>query len=107
MAADEDLGEVEDLVVDIEQGAVTYGVVDFGGFLGIAEQTTAVPWDMFVIQQDADSANFVLEVTEDTLQNAPTIDIGAWPNWTERIDGNSDWNPDWDVETRSFWETAG
>jgi sporulation protein YlmC with PRC-barrel domain len=105
-AEDEDLGEVEDLVVDINEGRVTYGVVDFGGFLGIAEQTTAVPWDLFTVQQEGDTANFLLEVNEDTLQNAPTIDIGAWPSWTERTADNSEWDSDWDIDTRSFWEAA-
>jgi hypothetical protein len=105
-AADEDLGEVEDLIVSVDEGRVTYGVVDFGGFLGIGEQTTAVPWDMFVVQQEGDTAVFQLEITEDTLQNAPTIDIGAWPSWHERTEANGEWNEDWDIETRTFWETA-
>jgi sporulation protein YlmC with PRC-barrel domain len=98
----EDLGEVEDILVDLQQGMLQYGVVDFGGFLGIGETTVVVPWDMFTVNQattDTD-ASLVLDVSEETLRNAPTVNVGEWPNWPESLP------TDWETETRTFWETA-
>ena len=102
-AQDQDLGEVEDLLVDIRQGMVEYGVVDFGGFLGIAENTVAVPWEQFALGATAGaeaSTDLRLDVTEETLQNAPILDIGDWPSWPNQIP------MEWETETQTFWETA-
>lgn len=43
----ESLGEVEDLVVDVESGRVAYAVVGIGGFLGIGEKLSAFPMSAF------------------------------------------------------------
>ena len=102
----DDLGEVEDLIVDVPQGKVTYGVVDFGGFLGIGEQSTAVPWDMFTVQTTSDETNLMLDITADALENAPTIALGDWPSWPERVEGQGDWTTDWDAQIRTFWNGA-
>jgi sporulation protein YlmC with PRC-barrel domain len=106
-AADEDLGEVEDLVIDLSQQMVAFGIVDFGGFLGIGEQSTAVPWTLFIIEQDADAnTQFQLDVTQETLENAPVVDLGAWPRWMDRVDTNPDWNMNWETDAQVFWEAA-
>jgi sporulation protein YlmC with PRC-barrel domain len=105
-AEGDDLGEVEDLVVNVSQGQVTYGVVDFGGFLGIGETSTAVPWDQFTINRQSDTPGFRLDVTSDQLENAPSIDTSAWPDWPERIEGQGDWNMDWDNQIHTFWSGA-
>ena len=98
--------ELEELIVDVPQGKVAYGVVDFGGFLGLGEQSTAVPWDMFAVQTTGDTPNLMLDVTADSLENAPTIDLGAWPSWPERVEGQDGWTTDWDAQIRTFWSGA-
>jgi sporulation protein YlmC with PRC-barrel domain len=105
-AEGDELGQVQDLIVDVNQGMVSYGVVDFGGFLGIAEQTSAVPWTQFTIDRTSDTPGFRLDATADTLETAPTIDVSAWPSWPERIEGQGDWNMDWDSQIRTFWNGA-
>jgi hypothetical protein len=102
----DDLGEVEDLIVDVPQGMVSYGVVDFGGFLGIGEQSTAVPWDMFTVQTTSETPNLMLDITADSLENAPVIDLGSWPSWPERVEGQGEWMTDWDAQIRTFWNGA-
>jgi sporulation protein YlmC with PRC-barrel domain len=106
-AADEDLGEVEDLVIDLNEQAVVFGIVDFGGFLGIGEQSTAVPWGLFTIEQNADNdTQFQLDVTQETLENAPVVDLGAWPSWFERVETNTEWDVNWQSDAQLFWEAA-
>src|SRR5262249_35619316 len=43
-AKGEKIGEVDDLVVDKGEGVVAYGVLSFGGFLGIGEKLFAIPY---------------------------------------------------------------
>ncbi|HEX6384349.1 MAG TPA: PRC-barrel domain-containing protein, partial [Anaerolineae bacterium] len=40
----EDLGEIEELVLDLVQGRVTYAIAEIGGFLGLGENSIAIPW---------------------------------------------------------------
>jgi len=43
----ETIGELHDILFDVRQGNLAYGLVSFGGFLGFAEKTAAVPWSAF------------------------------------------------------------
>jgi hypothetical protein len=101
---DQNLGAVEEMVVDLSLGEVSYALVDVGSYLGAAETTTvAVPWERLALKQDATAQidHFVLDVSEATLSQAPTIDLDALPTWPELIE------PSWDTEIRQFWENAG
>jgi sporulation protein YlmC with PRC-barrel domain len=103
---DEDLGEVEDLVVDAQQGMVQTAVVNFGGFLGIGEKSVAVPWEQLILStvaDDPDARYFLLDVPRETLETAPQIDNldETLPAWPEPI------NPNWDREARTFWQELG
>ena len=37
-AAGEDLGEINELMIDMEQGRIAYAVLSFGGFLGLGDK---------------------------------------------------------------------
>jgi sporulation protein YlmC with PRC-barrel domain len=100
----QDLGEVEDVILDLNAGQARYGLVDFGGFLGVAENTVAVPWQRMQLVSGEDGEPndtvFQLNVTEDTLRNAPVFDENDWTTWPDPAD------PNWDNDIRSFWETV-
>ena len=64
------LGRVSDFVID-SQGHVTFAVVSHGGFLRIWEKDVAVPYGSF--SYDREKGHFVLEVTPDKLNMAPTF----------------------------------
>lgn len=103
-AAGNDLGEVEDFILDLNTGQARYGLVDFGGFLGVAENTVAVPYtEMRVLAGEDGEPNdtaFQLDVTEETLRSAPLFDENGWTTWPEFAD------PDWDTDIRNYWQTA-
>jgi hypothetical protein len=40
----EDVGDIEEVVIDSVASRVTYAVMSFGGFLGIGDKLFAVPW---------------------------------------------------------------
>jgi hypothetical protein len=108
---DEDLGEVEDLVIDVHASQVEHTVVNFGGFLGIGEKAVAVPWANLTLvtttNATTDTENeqpyFVLDAPRETLEQAPAIeDVDeTLPRWPDTI------NPTWHTQYDSFWNTAG
>lgn len=74
----ETLGDIKDFMLDPENGRVMYAVLDFGGFLGIGDKYFAVPMEAFSI--DTGREELVLDVTKDTLENAPGFDKNNWPS---------------------------
>ncbi len=102
---DADLGAASEVIVDLTQGAVGYVLVDVGAFLGTAETTVAVPWERLAVKPPetatAPRDQFVVEVTETMLRQAPTVDLDTLPAWPELI------APDWDTPIRQFWANAG
>lgn len=85
-AAGENLGDIEEIMIDVHSGRVAYAVLSFGGFLGLGDKYFAVPWD--ALQLDADSHAFILDVNRETLEDAPGFDKDHWPQ-TE--DGDDTW----------------
>lgn len=73
----ESLGEIEDLMIDLNTGRVSYAVLSFGGILGIGDKLFAVPLESFSV--DADNENFVLNMDKDRLEDAPGFDKNDWP----------------------------
>ena len=45
--AGEELGEINDLMLDLASGEVRYAVLGFGGFLGLDEKLFAIPLNAF------------------------------------------------------------
>lgn len=76
----DDLGDVKDIMIDVETGTIAYAVLDMGGFLGIGNKLFAVPWR--ALSLDTDSHEFVLDVDKETLDNAPGFDKDNWPDFT-------------------------
>ena len=57
---DENLGDVQDLMIDPRGGKIAYVVVCHGGVLGVCDKLFAVPRGAFSL--DTDGHNFILEV---------------------------------------------
>ncbi len=72
---DEDLGTVDNLVLNQETGQISHVLVSRGGFLGIGEDHYAVPWEALKVAPVIDA--LVLEVPEAAAENAPTVDPDA------------------------------
>src|SRR5918911_5710212 len=48
-AAGEDLGKVDEIMIDIPSGRVAYVVLSFGGFLRMGNKLFAVPWEVLTV----------------------------------------------------------
>ena len=76
-AKGEDMGQVQNFMVDPDTGMVAFMVVSFGGILGLTDKWIAIP--MEVIKWDAGAMRFVLDVPRETLERAPGLDKSKWP----------------------------
>ena len=101
----EQIGEVNDMVIDLDTAAISYVIVGTGGFLEIGEKDVLVPWDALELQTGSDATGgepnaFVLLIDQAQFEAAPDVDIGSLlPPLGEPA-------ADWDVDIRSFWETG-
>lgn len=79
--AEESLGDIKEIMLDMHTGQVAYAVLSFGGFLGIGEKLFAVPWS--ALHLDTVNERFMLNVDKARLKNAPGFDPGAWPDMSD------------------------
>lgn len=97
--ADEDLGEIQEIMLDKVSGKVAYAVLNSGSFLGIGGKLFALPWD--AIHYDPDKECFILNVEKEKLKNAPGFDENDWPDMADRKWGELISRY---YNTKSFWE---
>ncbi|TCT03929.1 PRC-barrel domain-containing protein [Aquabacter spiritensis] len=71
-SGEEDLGEVNDVLLD-RSGNVVGAVIGVGGFLGIGEKDVAVPFNTLELVRNADGDTLILRKSKDELQNAPAF----------------------------------
>jgi sporulation protein YlmC with PRC-barrel domain len=83
----ESLGEIEELMIDLENGRVAYAVLSFGGFLGMGNKLFAVPFE--ALELDADNHCFILKVPRAKLEQAPGFDKDNWPDFADPRFGQS------------------
>jgi sporulation protein YlmC with PRC-barrel domain len=85
-AQGEDLGQIEDVVLDPQDGRVAYAVLSFGGILGVGEKYFAIPWSALTAKAGEDDT-LILSVDKEKLKNAPGFNKNSWPNMADRTWG--------------------
>ncbi len=98
-AAGEDLGKVKEIMVDVPTGRVAYAVLSFGGLLGMGDKLFAIPWDVLTL--DEDKKEFLLNLDENILDNAPGFDKDNWPDMADRTWGSRIYSY---YGVRPYWE---
>ena len=98
-AAGEKLGTLNDIMVDVPTGRVAYAVLSSGGLFGIGDKLFAIPWHALTL--DAENKRFILDVSKDTLEQAPGFDKDHWPSmaddsWARAVHGY--------YKARPYWE---
>jgi hypothetical protein len=86
--ADDKLGELAHVMIDVPTGRVAYGVLSVGGFLGMGDKLFAIPWA--AMRLDPEARCFRLNLSKDQLKDAPGFDKDAWPTmadqrWAEQV----------------------
>lgn len=87
---DQELGTIEDTVIDPKTGKVSYVVLSHGGFVGVGEKLIAVPWDQLrVVEGDDQQETFyVLQASNEYLNQREGLGEQDWPT-----EPPAEWNP--------------
>ena len=102
----EQIGEVNDMILDLDNSRVAYVIVGTGGFLEIGEKDVLVPWNLLDVQvagsggPAGDQNAFILQADQALFENAPDVDISA------TLPGRGEPAEDWDTDIRTYWETG-
>jgi sporulation protein YlmC with PRC-barrel domain len=72
-SAGERVGEVKDVVLDKQSNSILFGVLSFGGVLGMGEKYHPVPWA--ALDYDESEGAYVINLTKDQLKSAPSDSI--------------------------------
>lgn len=83
----EDLGDIKDLMIDVESGQVAYAVLEFGGVLGLGSKLFAVP--LAAMEIDTANHRFIFDQSEEKLKSAPGFDKDDWPDFADRSWGST------------------
>jgi len=103
-AANDDVGEIKELVLDPRGHRVTYFVMKSGGFLGIGDKLFAIPWAALTVDTKEKKEKLLLNVTKDRLKTAPEYVAKDWDHMSD---------PVWLIDVykyygvRPYWEVEG
>lgn len=100
-SAGDDLGKVDEIMIDIPSGRIAYAVLSFGGVLRMGNKLFAVPWNS--LRVDEDEKCFILDVDKQTLESAPGFDKDNWPDmndttWGAKVFSHYGATPYWNEE---------
>lgn len=87
--ANEELGEINEIMLYVQSGQIGYAILSYGGFLGLGNKLFAVPWH--ALRRDKINNRFVLDVAKERIEQAPGFDKLNWPDmadesWQERVE---------------------
>ena len=80
--AEEHLGDIKEIMLDMRSGKVAYAVVAHGGILSIGEKLFAVPWSALTL--DTVNKRFTLNIDKERFENAPGFDNDHWPDMADQ-----------------------
>ena len=95
---DEDMGQVQTFVIDMNEGLVAFALVSFGGTLGFGDKWFALPWTALKWQPDKNK--FLLNMSENVLKDAPGMDKDKWMEVIE------EWQEEQDLELLDRYYTT-
>jgi sporulation protein YlmC with PRC-barrel domain len=88
-----DVGDIEDVVVNMRTGQVRYAVVQFDPGWFKSEKLVALPMSAFRASRDDD--DLIVKVEQSKLANAPAFDRNRWPDNDRTFATNFDrWSRD-------------
>jgi PRC-barrel domain len=91
-SAGDKVGTIERVMIDKRSGKVAYAVMTFGGFLGMGQDYTTLPWHVLRYSYDLDA--YELNVTPEQLRGAPPL-TGGWESGAV--------NRDWERSIHSYY----
>ncbi len=98
--AGENLGAVDDILIDKVSGKIAYAIAGFGGFLGIGERYYPLPWEK--LAYDTAMGGYVVDLDRSMLEGAPSYasdERVGWGDraWDQRVYDYYGARPYWDI----------
>jgi sporulation protein YlmC with PRC-barrel domain len=89
------LGTIDDVMLDKTSGKALYAIMSFGGFLGMGEKQYPLPWSS--LTYDPNQGGYVVDLTKEQLERAPTYDP----------ESTSEWTADYGRSVDTYWSSGG
>jgi hypothetical protein len=70
----QDIGDIDELLIEPATGQVRFAVLSVGGFLGLGSTKVAVPWLAFQFGIDGSKTKYLLDATRERLEKAPRVE---------------------------------
>jgi sporulation protein YlmC with PRC-barrel domain len=77
----EQLGSVEDVMIDKASGRIAYAVLSYGGFLGIGDRYYPLPWEK--LNYNTEMGGYVVDIDRDVLEGAPSYTDTRTASWAD------------------------
>jgi sporulation protein YlmC with PRC-barrel domain len=74
----DDLGTIEDLMINLHTGRIEYVVLEYGSLLGLGGKYFAIPFEELRIASGRHV--FILDRDEEYLRESPGFDKNHWPD---------------------------
>ena len=113
-----DLGQVQNFMLDMAHGRISFVVVSFGGILGLTDKWFALPWEL--LRWSPENKKFIIDLPQEALRQAPGIDKHKWPHdvdlsWLRQCYLHFGCHPYWEGEREeqikrlayNIWEQEG
>jgi sporulation protein YlmC with PRC-barrel domain len=97
----EDVGNISDIMLDVQGGTIAYAVLKSGSFLGMGGTLYAIPWSALAL--DTDTKCFHLNMTAQRIKEAPGFDKDHWPPFANGQWGASVYSY---YNRRPYWSEA-
>jgi len=88
----EDLGKIDDFMLDTVNGCISYAVLSFGGILGMGNKLFAVPWK--ALSLDEANHRFLMDMPREHLEQMPGFDKNNWPDMA---------SSEFETSMKGFW----
>lgn len=76
------LGTVKDLMIDTLNAQLSYALLSFGGFWGMRESLSAIPWN--ALRFDLAAKHYVLDIDMEKLKASPSYNADNKPNMNDK-----------------------
>jgi len=70
-AQGDNLGKIDELVIDPQDARIKAAIVSVGGLLGIGAKSVAIPWNKVKMGSDADRDTVVVAMGKEEFEQAP------------------------------------
>lgn len=93
---EEQVGTLNEIVIDSRSGEIKYGVLSFGGFLGFGDKLFAVPWSAFdfAATTEDEGPRIYAPISNQKLEAKDGFDKDNWPQMAD---------PQWSKDTHERW----